>query len=76
MSKRETYTRKVRCAKCGNAGVVKLEENETPPHHDGRFNTRIVSMPSGFVAGKPKGNPSDPEPTVMCQKCKIEVESL
>jgi hypothetical protein len=48
MARRETVKLQVRCPACGKAGTAIVEENETPPHHNGRLDRRWDSIPAGF----------------------------
>lgn len=66
MAKRERYTQDLKCPECGRLGKGKFEENETPPHHGGAFDTRIISLSKGFRAGTGEGE-------VICEKCQTKV---
>lgn len=63
MAKREKYSAILRCAKCGAEGTGEFEENETPPHHDGKFERVIISLPHGFKSS------GDVDAPVKCQRC-------
>ena len=49
MARRETVEREVQC-QCGASGTVVWDENETPPHHGGRFDERYRTIPAAFKA--------------------------
>jgi hypothetical protein len=66
MAKRERFEERLSCPKCGNGGTVTFDENETPPHHGGRLDTRIVSLPGGLKRG-------DAADEVMCADCGIVI---
>lgn len=64
MARRETVKRTVQCPNCDVSGTVVWEENETPPHHGGRFDERFDSIPPVF---KQQGN------DLFCRNCDTKV---
>jgi hypothetical protein len=70
MAKRETFTAKLVCPKCGKTGTATFEENENPMHTGGVFDRTLESMSAGFHEG-----PKDPSvgSAIFCDKCKVRV---
>ena len=73
MARPERLTKKLVCPKCHKTGEAEFEENVTPPHHAGQFNTRMVSVSDGFMEAPQVDQSNDPQPVVLCKKCKVKV---
>jgi hypothetical protein len=66
MARRED-TQSLKCPQCGTTGVATYEENETPPHHQGRLDRKLIDIEGEFRAGLGY------DPEIYCARCEIKV---
>ena len=67
MPRRERFQRTFKCPKCEKEGTAIFEENETPPHHQGDFDTRLEEISDGFYLERNAEDGFD----IVCKGCKI-----
>ena len=69
MPRKEKYSILLKCPKpgCENAGTAHYEENETPPHHQGRDDRRLLGVDGKFTHG------GEYDPEIFCGKCGTKV---
>jgi hypothetical protein len=48
MPRRERLKQPIQCSVCQKQAEAEFEEYETPPHHEGEFDKKLVSLPSGW----------------------------
>ena len=48
MPRRERIKQPIQCSVCQKQNEAEFEEFETPAHHKGEFDTKLVSLPSGW----------------------------
>ena len=65
MPRQEHFITNVICPKCGQSGVVKLEESELPVYQQGEWSTTFTRVSTGLKLG--------PKAKVLCGSCGVEV---
>jgi uncharacterized Zn finger protein (UPF0148 family) len=65
MPRHELFITTVVCPKCGQSGVVKLEQSELPVYSGGEWRTSLTRISPGLRLG-PKGK-------VLCSICDVEL---
>jgi len=63
--RQERFTTNVICPRCGQSGVVKLEESELPVYQQGEWSTTFARVSPGLKLG--------PKAKVLCGMCGVEV---
>jgi hypothetical protein len=51
MARTEEYTASLECANCRTTGSARYEEHETPSHHQGLLDRKLVNIDGEFKAG-------------------------
>jgi hypothetical protein len=71
MARKQKYSNPLKCPRpdCGNAGIAYYEENETPPHHQGRDDRKLLSIDGAFTQG------GGYDPDIYCKRCGTKVIS-
>ncbi len=67
MARREEYAQSLKCPQCGTTGIARYEENETPLHHQGRLDRKLLDIEGEFKAGLGY------DPEIYCARCEIKV---
>lgn len=65
MPRHERFITSVVCPKCGQNGVVKLEDSELPVYQQGEWRTTFTRISPGLRLG--------PKAKVLCAACGVEV---
>jgi hypothetical protein len=67
MARREEYTALLQCPNCRTTGSARYEENETPSHHQGLLDRKLLNIDGEFKAA------SGYDPEIYCVGCGAKV---